>query len=250
MNTTHAIILGIIQGITEWLPISSEGQTIILATSLLGITASDALSYAIFLHLGTMIAVLIVFRHTWFEILTLRDISLLRILIVTSICTGIVAVPLYLLLRQTFESGIAVTVIIGVLLVITGIMLKAKRSGFKDLSAMKTRDMALLGFIQGFSVLPGISRSAVTISTLLMRGFSSDVALTVSFLVSVPPVLGIIILDWGTTPIRYETGLLMVITAAIVGYFAMEILLKVARSVQFSHFCIIIGVLAILAGVL
>ncbi|MBN1167297.1 MAG: undecaprenyl-diphosphate phosphatase [Methanospirillaceae archaeon] len=250
MNTIQSIILGVIQGITEWLPISSEGQTIMFATGLLGITASDALSYAIFLHLGTMIAVLIVFRHTWFEILTLRDIGLLRILFVTSICTGITAVPLYFLLRQTFESGIAVTVIIGVLLIITGIMLRAKRSGFKDISAMKIRDMALLGCIQGFSVLPGISRSAVTISTLLMRGFSSDVALTVSFLVSVPPVIGVIILDWGTTPISYETGFFMAVTAAIVGYFAMEILLKVARSVQFSLFCIIIGILAILAGIL
>ncbi len=250
MNTIQAVILGIIQGITEWLPISSEGQSVLLATSWLGITPLEALSYAIFLHLGTMIAVLIKYRHIWFEVLSMRDQDMLRILIITTICTGITGVPLYFLLRHTFASGAAVTLLVGALLIVTGIILRAKRGGFKDIKAISRKDLIILGLVQGCSVLPGISRSGMTISTLLLRGARQDIALTVSFLISVPPVLGIVILDWGTTPITPEIGLIMVVTAAIIGYLSMEILITFARSVKFSLFCIVLGLITILSGVL
>ena len=250
MDIIQAVILGIVQGITEWLPISSEGQAVLIATSLFGITPLEALSYAIFLHLGTMVAVLIKYRHTWYEILMIRDIDLLTILIITTICTGITAVPLYFLLRHTFASGTAVTLVVGALLIVTGIILRVKKGGFKDIKAITRPDMIILGLVQGFSILPGISRSGMTLSTLLLRGVRQDIALTVSFLISVPPVIGVIILDWGNAPITPEIGCILVTTAAIVGFLMMELLLKFAQSVKFSLFCIVFGLITVASGVL
>lgn len=96
MNTAEALVLGILQGVTEWLPISSEGQTMLAMIAWLGISPSNALSYSIFLHLGTMAAVLLRFRREFLGMIE-ADSKLRRIVLVSTLCTCFTGVPLYLL---------------------------------------------------------------------------------------------------------------------------------------------------------
>ena len=89
MDALQGIVLGIMQGVFEWLPISSEGQSMLVMIHWLGISPNDALSYSIFLHLGTMSAVLIRFRHKFLKMIREIDSKLTRIVIVSTLCTGI-----------------------------------------------------------------------------------------------------------------------------------------------------------------
>jgi len=129
MDALQGIVLGILQGILEWIPVSSQGQSMLAMIYWLGLSPSDALSYSIFLHLGTMSAVLIRFRHEFLKMLKEIDSKLTRIVIVSTVCTGITGIPLYLLFRDSFTGGREATLLIGALLIATGLLLRFKGSG-------------------------------------------------------------------------------------------------------------------------
>jgi undecaprenyl-diphosphatase len=102
MNLFEAFILGILQGIMEWLPISSEGQTVLLMLQYLHMSLSDVISYAIFLHIGTMLAVLVRFRYDFLSMLSRWNSPLSQTVIIAS--TAITAIPLYFFLKTNFTS--------------------------------------------------------------------------------------------------------------------------------------------------
>ena len=257
MNPIQSTLLGVLQGITEWLPISSQGQTVLVMLNFMQIDAGSALSVAIFLHIGTMLAVLIRFRKDFVSMLN-RESKLLRIIVVATGSTAITAVPLLFLLlffiENLFENGAIATILtgaIGVMLILTGIILGVQKragSSYRSLDEITTKDMVFAGLAQGFSILPGISRSGTTITILLMSGIKQELALKLSFLMSVPAVLGAVVLFEirAVSAIPISDAAIMVLSSLIVGYITMSILLRFAERVNFAIFCISLGGLTLL----
>ena len=242
MSYLEAIVLSIVQGIAEWLPVSSEGLSFLIMLNLFGKSISTALSYAIFLHLGTALAVLIRFREEFIKML--YGSEMLRIVVMTTVSTAVVAIPLMKLIE--IQSGEIVNAFIGILLILTGIILRLPKSGYRRIGQIRLLDMIFLGFAQGFAVLPGISRSGTTISFLLLRKIDEEDTLKISFIISVPAVLGAIILRGIPSEIDFKMGTMIVAVTCLFGYFTMEALLRYARKVDFSKFCISFGIIAIL----
>ena len=250
MNHIQSFILGVLQGITEWLPISSQGQSVLILLHFMHIEPENALSVALFLHIGTALAVLIRFREDFLSMLN-PESKLLKIVVVASLSSGITALPLLLFIKNVFETGEIATVLIGITLILTGLILGVqKRSGssYRSLDEITTKDMVFAGLAQGLSILPGISRSGTTITLLLMRGIKQDLALRLSFLMSVPAVLGAVIgvNIWSTPAIALSDAAIMILTSLIAGYVAMSVLLRFATKVNFAAFCVSLGALTIL----
>ena len=262
------IIFAILQGLFEWLPISSSGQVMLVSTEGFGITDAQAFSLAIWLHFGTALAVLVRFRKEYLGIfksflpnkfqVEKSDIIKRNWLIIATIGTALTALPLYFFIKGVFKGiqGDISTLIISGLLIITGIILlkTQKLFGNKKINDISDdifqKDSFISGLTQGTSILPGISRSAVTISTILIEGYDQESALKLSFLMSVPAVIASIGADiffgegsvFGT--LDTLTIIISTLVSFIVGYFTMELLLRFARKVKFGYFCIVYGIVA------
>ena len=266
------IIIAILQGLFEWLPISSSGQVMMISINFFGIPPEKAFSLSIWVHLGTAIAVLIKLRKDYIQIIKSiiprkfevdeSDIKKKNWLICATIGTAITAIPLYLLLKFviiegfTATQGDVLTLVISGLLIVTGIVLLTFRRKFgkKTINTVSDRelikDSSIAGLIQGIAILPGISRSGFTVSTILFEKYDQDQSLKLSFLMSVPVVLASIGMDiifgegsvFGTIDIF--TILIITAVSFIVGYLSMELLLRIAQKINFSYFCILYGVLA------
>jgi len=258
MDLIQAVILGILQGITEWLPISSSGQVVLSLIEFLDVNAEAAFALAIALHIGTMLAVVVKYRNDIWDIirrLSWKD-NLTRFIVVSTFFTGIIGIPVYFLLKSIFVYGEFANGLIGILLIITGIILylsKKLRLGSMDVNSLTYREMAVAGAAQGISILPGISRSGTTIAAMLLMGIRQDIALKLSFLMSIPAVIGALILDFSdfVSSDFGITEMLAGITAAFIfGYLTMDILVKIAHKIRFDIFCIIFGIIAILAFLL
>lgn len=257
MELSHALVLGALQGVFEWLPISSEGQTMLAMIGFFHFSPQNAFSVAIFLHIGTCLAVLLKFRSEFIGILRNLDSKLSRILVVSTCSTAITAVPLFLLVKKAFTGGDATALLIGFLLILTGILFKvSKRNGAKDIEDITYRDMVTVGLVQGFAILPGISRSGTTICVLLLSNVRQEVSLFISFLMSFPVVLGAVFLDLpsitstSASTISVQAALIMILTSMVIGYLTMDLLLRVARKVNFSMFCVLLGVITIILVVI
>jgi undecaprenyl-diphosphatase len=266
------IIIAILQGLFEWLPISSSGQVMMVSINFFGIPPEKAFSLSIWVHLGTAIAVLIKLRKDYIQIIKSilprkfeideGDIKKRNWLIYATIGTAITAIPLYFLFKFvmiegfTATQGDVLTLVISGLLIVTGIVLLTfrKKFGKKTINTVSDRelikDSSIAGLIQGIAILPGISRSGFTVSTILFEKYNQDQSLKLSFLMSVPVVLASIGMDiifgegsvFGTIDIF--TILIITAVSFIVGYLSMELLLKIAQKINFSYFCILYGVLA------
>jgi len=252
MDALDAVLLGALQGITEWLPVSSQGQSMLAMITWLGIAPSQALSYSIFLHIGTMLAVILKFRH---EFLYMRNTEskLLKAVLVSTLFTGVTGIPLYILFKESFTGGEQATALIGALLIATGLMLRLKGSATKDLEGLSLTDMVILGLAQGLSILPGVSRSGTTITVLLMRGMKQDDALLLSFIISVPAVIGAIVLDGLGGSLLGPASLpeaVMLIASFVTGYLTLDLLMRFAKGTSFSGFCIIMGMITLIIAMM
>lgn len=256
------VIVSLIQGLVEWLPISSEGQTVLFVYNMGSVSPEGLISLVAWLHLGTTFAVIVRYPKTIMEIITLKDRNLFRLLLIATVSTALTAVPLYFILRSSLSvfHGELMNIIVGVLLLITALVLYLPtRKDSDDDSKFETtepnnRIACITGLVQGFSVLPGLSRSGVTISSLLMQKVDKETAMRFSFFMSIPAVLGIFALEafLGTvTPpgIDLLDLFLMELIVFIVGFLSMEFLLRISKSLSFWKLCIIIGIIAILFGI-
>ena len=266
------IILAILQGLFEWFPISSSGQVMIVAMIVFGIPADEAYSLSIFLHLGTMFAVLLKFRKEFLKIFKSftkyeyegksADIKRRNWVVLGTIGTAITALPLYFIFKAliigefTALQGDLITLIITGLLVMTGIflLLTKKLFGINTLDDVSNKDIIkdgfIAGLIQGLAILPGISRSGVTTSAILFEKYEQNRALKLSFMMSVPAILGSIFVDIifakGSVFAFLDVFTIILITliSFLVGYLTMDLLLKIAKKVGFNYFCIIYGIIA------
>ena len=182
--------LGLLQGVTEWLPVSSKAQVMIAGQSM-GMAPEAAFDLAVFLHIGTVIAALIYFRKDLMSLFSMQKRYLLRFLVVSLLFTGLVGLPVYFGVVKPFlasageNSGDPIALMVGVLLVTTGLIqwrIKVKDRAEKSAT---TKDSVIAGIFQGLAAMPGLSRSAMTTSALFMRGFDTKAALRLSFMMSI-----------------------------------------------------------------
>jgi len=237
MNFIDAIILGLIQGLTEFLPVSSSGHLFLIDK--LGIIQTDvSLFYNIMLHLGSLFAVIIVF---WKEVKyvisnPLSDIT--KYIVLASIPTVIIVGILRLFFKSTLEGsllpfGFAVTT---VMLICTKII-KPKEE------ALGTRSSLIIGIAQGFAAIPGISRSGSTIATAQILGVNREEAAKFSFLISIPIIIGSTLfeslsLTGGSLQINMLPVILGVFAAFLSGLLALKILINVIKKAKLHYFAI------------
>ena len=255
------IIVALIQGLVEWLPISSEGQVVLFLYNFTPVPPDQIISLVVWLHLGTALAVVVRYPRVIFDILSLKDKKLLRILLVATLSTAITAVPLYFFLKDNLAPvhGELLNILVGVLLLVTAIVLYLPTRREEEDAADTERDVenkeaATTGLVQGLAVLPGLSRSGVTISALLMQRIDKETAMKFSFLMSVPAVLAILLLEiitGSTLPSGVGTLDLIIIEGIVfvTGLASMEVLLRLARKISFWKLCLVLSVVAILFGI-
>ncbi len=264
LNIFHGILLGILQGIFEWLPISSEGQIIIFSVLFFEMEAQDALVLSIFLHLGTLLAAITYFRkRLYYLIKNLPNFfkgerndqtKLIRYLVISTIFTILVGVPIYFLVKSIISdlSGIFITLIIGTILILFGFILKKiPKTEFRGNNDTKASDATSVGALTGLSAIPGVSRSGISVLALLIRQFRAEDALILSFLMSIPTILaaeiGIALIE-GFNFISIEVLMVALIFSYISGLLTIKVLLDLTKKVKPYVFSFIFGLFAISMG--
>ncbi|MBU4031171.1 MAG: undecaprenyl-diphosphate phosphatase [Candidatus Thermoplasmatota archaeon] len=245
-----ALLVGTIQGLLEWLPISSSGQTTLVMVNFLGIRPEFAISFGLAVHIGTAMAVFARYPRPLVGMLDIRNFTpKKKFYWLTTIISLLCALPIMFLLESTFDSelwtGVTITLLIGLGLVATGIILgRSKKSSFRPISRGRYSDYLLVGIAQAFAVLPGVSRSGMTMATLLGRRFREVEALTFSFLLSVPVSMAsfayiVVFGDMGEIPLFFLG--IAAVSSFVFGYLSMGVLVKMASDLKFSKFCILLG---------
>ncbi|MFD1644081.1 undecaprenyl-diphosphate phosphatase [Haloarchaeobius litoreus] len=260
-----ALVVGVLQGIFEWLPVSSEGNVTVVLTAL-GSEPEVALQYSLFLHVGTALAATVYYRDTLAEVgWTLAELrpgepfrdetATLSFLVLATLASGIVGIAAYLAIEGLVSelTGGAVVALIGLLLVATGILQRVAESrGVSRRETPTAVDAVLVGALQGLAILPGVSRSGTTVSALLLRGYEGEASFRLSFLLSVPAALGagvLAVVDGGGLPtLNPAAAALALATAAVVGYLTIDALMRVVRRVAFWGICVGLGLLAMVGG--
>ncbi len=242
MNIFYALFLGIIQGLTEFLPVSSSGH-IVMFQRIFG--ASDgALAFNIAVHIATLIAVIFVFwREIWYMI-RYPFSSITMLVIIATIPTAIIGFAF----RGFFEYAFASGQFIGVGFIITGIILSLAeklhdRAHYgKNLEKISYMDALIIGVAQSVAIVPAISRSGATIFAGLFRGLKKEFAIKFSFLMSIPAILGPAVVDARnlTTTMFYDIGIIPMIVgmfaAGIVGYLSIRFMLDLFSRASFKFF--------------
>jgi undecaprenyl-diphosphatase len=262
-----AVLLGLVQGVFEWLPISSEGSVALLVTVVSGDSPAVATQFALFLHAGTAMAALVFYRR---EARSLADSipdwrpsaafdgnsAELTFFGVATVVSGVLGIAIYAALAELASSltGGTFVALIGGLLVLTGVVQRvAEDSALSQRDQPDATDAVLVGVMQGLALLPGVSRSGTTDSALLLRGHDGERAFELSFLLSVPASLGaglLVVLDTGVPAIGPSAAALALGISAGVGYLTVSALVGLVQRVAFWGVCVGFGSLAVVGGLL
>ena len=259
MSYFEAIILGLVQGLAEFLPISSSGHLALLQ-QWFGIQEDKVLLFAVLLHVGTLISVFIVYWRDIAELivelfLTIKDLCTgkgLRLqerpvrklgimIIVATIPTGIIGI----LFNDLFDSLYNSIIPIGIGLIITGFLLvMAERMGASNrgIEQMNFRNALFIGTVQGIAICPGISRSGSTLFGSLICNLDRKFAVKFVFLISIPSILGSAVME---APAALESGfdmaqmgtvLVGMIVAAVSGLIAIKTMIKIVSDKKLNYF--------------
>ena len=269
-DTIIPLFLGVVQGLTEFLPVSSSGHLVLLQ-KLTGIT-EPALLFDICVHVGTLMSVMLIFypdilamitaiyqipgklrqEESWQSLKTDPQLRTAFYIIVGTVPTGLMGI----FFRKQADLLFGSISLVGVMLILTGLFLLLSRivkPGNRSIMDMSIWDAIFLGVIQGFAIIPGISRSGATITAALLIKMERPVAGRFSFLLSIPSILGALILELkepvGTPVFSYPMILMASFIAFAVGYIALRILLRVVdkgRLYYFSPYCLGVGTLALI----
>ena len=261
-NLLYSIIIGIVQGVSEWLPISSKTQVLFVSNILFGLPLAVAFAFGLFMEVGSLFSATFYFRR---EILSLfHDRKLLVYLLVVTLVTGIEGVPLYLvsdsLLAGAYNLGLPMTVL-GAFLIFDGLYIRRSRKTPRTgtLNELSLKQYAIVGAAQGFSALPGVSRSGMTVSTLLFMGVSPKEAFRLSYLAYIPASIGgfltTVVFSKAELAVALSnfdaTGIsVSIVTAAVIGVFVISALLRFAKRNDIYVVTIFLGLVAAAIGVL
>jgi len=245
----QALLVGVLQGVLEWLPVSSEGNLALILIALLGASAKETIATAIFLHLGTGFAALAYFWEETINIIhgrTSEYADLRARLFVITLVTGLVGLPIYMWLSFSMIYGELLLALTGFALILTGVIEREATRKKQVGSKLSWPTALLLGAAQGIAVIPGVSRSGLTTSIMLLLGFTGEEAFHISFLMSIPAsfaaVLGMLVLDGFTVDLL---SVLSALVAGAVGYLAIDALLRVSRRASFWKTCLVLGALTV-----
>ena len=223
------------------------------------LSLQDMIGLAVVLHLGTAAAALIYFSK---EILRLfhsllqwkttneEEKKIIQFLTIATLISGILGVILFKLVGyldgEAAVTGKMVFGVVGVLLIATGVVqLIKKERGGKNSSSLTILDGLILGIVQGFAVLPGVSRSGSTIAAFLFLKYSNEFALKLSFLMSIPVLFGGVVFVGLSGNYLNEIALWGLLTSFVFGLVAIHILLNIAQRIQFGYFVIIFSLLTL-----
>ena len=276
MSILEAIILGVVQGLTEFLPVSSSGH-LVLFQKLFGIS-SDVLSFDIAVHFATLIAVFIVLWKDIVAILKKPFGKLSIMILVATIPAVVIGLPLKDFFEKLYKSGVT----LGIEFIITGLvllwaesqnesietkevikskssMLKstkwAKKLSNKGVDDMNAIDALVIGVAQAGAILPAVSRSGLTLAGALARGLNREFAIRFSFLMSIPVILGPAILDLidmaenksnTGTALFTATTVAAMIAACVAGIFAMKFMIKLFSKYSLKYFAYYVFIIAAL----
>ncbi len=272
MTYLEGAILGLVQGLAEFLPISSSGHLAALQY-FFGVEPDKVLFFAVMLHVGTLFSLLAVYYRDIGALireffLMLRDIftgkgprissnedrRLLFLIIVATIPTGIIGI----LFGDFFDALYQTLWVIGVFLIITGLLLwlaEKVNNGKKTAKNAKWRNAIMVGIFQGLAICPGLSRSGTTMTGGLLAGLSRPFAVRFAFLISIPSILGAVVLELpdaleaGIDPTIAGPMVLGIIIAAISGFVAIKSMIKVVSNKKlhyFSYYVWIVGAFLII----
>ena len=267
MGYIEAIVLGLVQGLSEFLPISSSGHLALLQ-NLFEINEDKVIFFAVLLHIGTLVSIFVVYHKDIYALikelfLLFKDIFTgkgLRIeerpirklgimIIVSSIPTAIMG----LLFSDYIDKIFGSITVIAVCWIITGFILffsEKLKNNKKEIEGMKYRNAIFIGICQGLAIMPGISRSGSTIVGSLVTGLKREFAVEFAFLISIPAILGSAILEFpkaikaGIEPSTIGPMIVGFLVAAISGYFAITTMIKIVSKHKmryFSYYVWIIG---------
>ena len=273
MSILNAIILGLVQGVAEFLPISSSGHLAVLQNMLGMSDMGNDMFFDVLLHLGTLFAICYVY---WEELAQMaREVSirtrggthivvngkrrpLLKERMFVLICISIIPMFLILPIHDYVDALASNTLFVGLMLVLTGfILLVADKmeQGTKTERNSTAKDALFIGLCQCIAVLPGLSRSGVTITAGMASGHRREYAVKFSLLMSIPAVLGATLLELikaikvGIDVAQVPAYIIGMVVAMVSGVFAIRLIKRIAHRGNFggfAYYCWVIGVLAII----
>ena len=259
-----------IQGVSEWLPISSKTQVIIASTYIFNLTFQQGYDLGLFLEVGTFFAATIYFRRQVYGVLkTLvgrgdqEGRMLLKFLVIATAITAVLGVVIYKVVSESVTGpalGIPM-IILGCVLIGDGILItlaRGKRTPTKSLADLKNRDIVIIGLAQGIAAFPGVSRSGATVSTMLLMGVKPEDSFKLSFLALIPASIG----ATGVTVLLSKSNigsvigtltlpviLISLLVTVAVGLISIRTLLRFAGSRRIALLTFVLGALAIFGGI-
>jgi len=276
----YAALIGLIQGISEWLPISSKTQIIVSSHYLLNLSIPVGYTFGLFMEIGTLAAAIIYFRKDLAKLVHVlagsRDPmkrKLFAYVLVVTVITGLIAVPLFLVVEHFIGSGNADTgIAVGIPMLVLGLVLlgdaalirysRKKMSqgmSFRKLENLSVKDYILVGITQGISVIPGVSRSGITTSAMLLLGIEPDEAFRLSFTAGIFAALG----AFGLTLVASRSNVaasiagigtvglaVAIITSFVISFFLIDFLIKFAAKQKITYLTAGLGITAIAISLL
>lgn len=256
MTVIQAALLGLIQGLTEFLPVSSSGH-LVIAQHFLNVTNDGGLFFEVLVHCATLVAVVAVYWQDLLELVRKPFQKYTYLLIAGTIPTGIIG----LTFKDTFEALFHSVTTVGYMLLVTGVILLiaeyVSRTVFSS-NKFNYWQAIVVGLAQGLAITPGISRSGTTIAMGLLVGLDRPQAARFSFLLSIPAIVGAsilegkdIVLAQAISPDLILPYIVGAIVAGVSGYFAIKLLLGIlnrGKLYYFTIYCWVLGVATILFG--
>ncbi len=241
------IILGITQGLTEFLPVSSSAHLVIMQR-ILNMHGAE-IPISVVLHLGTVLALIVFFFKDIIRIL--RNLKVLLLMALTTLITAVIGVSGKKFFESLFQSPSA----IALALVVTGIILILTRNFIanpkKDEVGLK--DAVILGFSQAVAIVPGISRSGITISTLLFRGINRQISFRFAFIIAIPIILGAALFEAkdieslpAISPHNLFIGFIFSFVTGMLALKILKIFIDKAKLHYFGYYCIAVAIFTLL----
>ena len=263
MELIKAVVLGIVQGLTEFLPISSSGH-LVIGSELLDFQ-EKGIAFDVFLHLGTLLAVVLVFRKEILGMIVAPFLYLkgergdgvmhdLRwdLYVIISVLPAVVV---GLFFKDTIEQMFSSLALVFVMLLVTGMLMVSSRYLRSKGLTLQGRHALIIGCAQAMAILPGLSRSGSTIFTGMALGLDRQLVARFSFIMSIPAILGSMVLQLGDLIENPPTSSAFINIAAgtgasaLAGYFAIILLLDIVRRNRlewFGYYCLLLGLIGMI----